>query len=265
MNNSKFTLPKTATQKLLRSIREFKMIQPGDRVLVGFSGGKDSAFLLYALSILQRHRIISFELGAVNVDLGFKDDFNFESLKNYCAILGVPFYILKTEISKYALAQDNPESPCATCSYLRRATMNRFANENGYQVIALAHHLDDAVETFLMSILYSGQIKTFRPRTELQRTGLTVIRPLVYFRESEIIKSIPLNLFEPIASPCPMAGHTKRAETKNLIHTLCLHDEAIFHHLAVVIREGRPLELWPAEISAEEKHIRSLNLDLSLF
>jgi tRNA(Ile)-lysidine synthase TilS/MesJ len=255
VDNTKFTLPKTATQKLLRAIREFKLIQPGERVLVGFSGGKDSAFLLYALSILQRHKIIPFELGALTIDLGFAGDFDMESLKSYCALLGVPFQVHKTEIAKYALAEDNPERPCATCSFLRRATMNRFAKEHGYHTVALAHHQDDAVETFLMSILFSGQIKTFLPRTELNRVGLTVIRPLVYFRESEIIENIPLSRFQPVPSPCPMAGHTKRAETKQLIRTLCLQDKAVFQHLAAAIRMGRPLELWPAELQMSGKTI----------
>jgi tRNA 2-thiocytidine biosynthesis protein TtcA len=259
MEHPKLSLPKTATQKLLRAIREFELIGAGDRVLIGFSGGKDSSFLLYALTILQQHKVIPFELGALTVDLGFDGDLKLKSLQDYCAMLGVPFYVRKTEIAKYALAEDNPEGPCATCSFLRRGVMNRFAKENGYQVIALAHHYDDAVETFLMSILYSGQIKTFRPRTELQRTGLKVIRPLVYFRESEIIKTIPLTLFKPVASPCPLAGHTKRAETKELIRTLCLHDKTVFNRLAAAIREGRPMELWPVALSAEEKRRRELN------
>lgn len=248
MSHLKLTLPKTSTQKLLRAIREFKLIQPGDRVLVGFSGGKDSAFLLYALTILQRHRIIPFELGALTIDLGFTGEFDLKSLQDYCATLEVPFYVRKTEIAKYALAEDNRTGPCATCSFLRRGAINRFAKENNYQLIALAHHHDDAVETFLMSILYSGQIKTFLPRTELQRTGLIAIRPLVYFRETEIVQMIPLTHFKPVPSPCPMAGHTKRATTKDLIRTLSLQDERVFHHLAAAIRSGRHQELWPAEI-----------------
>jgi tRNA(Ile)-lysidine synthase TilS/MesJ len=248
MNKQKLTLPKTATQKLLRAIREFNLIQPGDRVLVGFSGGKDSAFLLYALTILQRHKIIPFDLGALNVDLGFEGNFDLDALKNYCEMLEIPFYTRKTEIAKYALNKNNTTGACATCSFLRRGAINRFAKENNYHLIALAHHQDDAVETFLMSILYSGQIKTFLPRTELQRTGLIAIRPLVYFRESEISELIPLTLFKPVPSPCPIAGHTKRAVTKELIRSLSLEDEKVFHHLAAAIRGNRPQELWPPEI-----------------
>ncbi len=260
MDQNRLSLPRTYTRKMLRAIREFDLIRPEDRVLIGLSGGKDSSFLLYALSIFQKHQIIPFTLAALTIDLGFHEPVDMDSLRSFCEYHKVPFNLMKTEIAKYALSNDNPEGPCATCSFLRRGAMNRFAKENGYNVIALAHHHDDAVETFLMSILYSGQIKTFLPRTELGRTGLTVIRPLVYFRESEIRKAIPLLNFTPMASPCPMAGRTKRAETKELIRNLCRQDKAVFQHLAAAIRQGRPMELWPPNLSREEKRLRNSNL-----
>lgn len=255
---SRLSLPRTYTRKLLRAIREFDLIRPGDRVLVGFSGGKDSSFLLYALTIFQKHHIIPFEVGALTIDLGFETPFNPKPLQDYCNGLGVQLRILKTEIARYAFGESNPEGPCATCSFLRRGAMNRIAKEDGYNVIALAHHHDDAVETFLMSVIFSGQIRTFLPRTELDRTGLAVIRPLVYFRESELKKAIPITNFQPVPSPCPADGLTKRAETKELIRKLCRHDKRVFNNLAAVIREGRPMELWPAELSREEKRRRNL-------
>lgn len=243
----RISLPHNFTQKLLRAIWEFDLIRPGDRVLVGFSGGKDSAFLLYALSVFVKHRIIPFELGALTVDLGFEKEFDLGALQRYCDQLQVPFISVKTEIAKYALGEANPESPCATCSFLRRGAMNRIAREQGYNVIALAHHQDDAVETFLMSIIFSGQIKTFLPRTKLERSGITVIRPLVYFRGAEIRKAQGLIGFQPVASPCPLEGKTKRAEVKELIRNLSRHDRRIFNNLVAAMREGRPMELWPAE------------------
>jgi tRNA 2-thiocytidine biosynthesis protein TtcA len=258
LEQNRLSLPRTYTRKMLRAIREFDLIRPGDRVLIGFSGGKDSSFLLYALSIFQKHLIIPFELGALTVELGFEKKMELEPLEEYCHRLGVRFHSMKTEIAKHAFGEDNPEEPCAMCSFLRRGAMNRFAKENGYNVVALAHHHDDAVETFLMSIIYSGQIKTFLPRTDLARTGLAVIRPLVYFRESEMKKTIELTGFQPIPSPCPLDGKTKRAETKELIRNLCRHDKRIFNNLAAAIREGRPMELWPAELSREEKRRRNL-------
>jgi tRNA 2-thiocytidine biosynthesis protein TtcA len=252
VEEKRLTLPRTLTQKLLRAIREFDLIRPGDRVLLGFSGGKDSAFLLYALAILQKHRIIPFELGALTVDLGFAAKFNLLAMQQFCSFLAVPFHVKQTEIAQYAFSEANPEGPCATCSFLRRGAMNRFARENGYNVVALAHHHDDVVETFLMSIIFSGQIKTFLPRTELDRSGITAIRPLVYFREAEVRAALPLIGFTPVSSPCPLDGQTKRAEVKKLIRDLSRHDPRIFSNLAAALREGRPLELWPAELSREE-------------
>jgi tRNA 2-thiocytidine biosynthesis protein TtcA len=248
----RLSLPRTLTQKLLRAIREFDLIRPGARVLVGFSGGKDSVFLLYALAILQKYRIIQFELGALTVDLGFAVGFNPEGLRQFCDRLAVPFYVKQTEIAKYAFSDANPEGPCATCSFLRRGALNRFARENGYNSVALAHHQDDVVETFLMSIIYSGQIKTFLPRTELERSGVAAIRPLVYFREEEIREALPLTGFVPAPSPCPLDGRTKRAEVKELLRNLSRHDPRIFNNVAAALREGRPPELWPAALSREE-------------
>lgn len=252
MKESRLTLPRALTQKLLRAIREFDLIRPGDRVLLGFSGGKDSAVLLYALAIMQKYRIIPFELAALTVDLGFATEFNRETMRQFCSSLAVPFHVKQTEIAKYAFSEANPEGPCATCSFLRRGALHRFARENGYNVVALAHHHDDVVETFLMSIIFSGQIKTFLPRTELERSGITAIRPLAYFREAEVRAALPLTGFTPVPSPCPVDGRTKRAEVKALIRNLSQHDPRIFSNLAAALRQGRPLELWPAELSREE-------------
>ena len=258
MKERRRSLPRTYTRKLLRSIREFDLIRPGDKVLVGFSGGKDSAFLVYALSILQGHGIIPFKLGALTIDLGFAEPLEIAPLEDYCNTLGVEFHFHPTEISRYAFGEDNPEGPCATCSFLRRGAMNRLARENGYNVVALAHHYDDAVETFLMSIIFSGQIKTFLPRTKLERSQLTVIRPLVYFREAELQDALDFINFSPLPNQCPIDGRTKRAEVKELIRKLSNYDRRIFNNLASAIREGRPIELWPPELSFDEKRLQKM-------
>lgn len=258
MERKRQSLPRTYTRKLLRAIKEFELIQPGDKVLIGFSGGKDSAFLLYGLSILQRYGIIPFEMGALTIDLGFAIPFEIGPLEKYCNALGVKFHIHRTEISRYAFGEENPEGPCATCSFLRRGAMNRFAREHGYNVVALAHHYDDAVETFLMSIIFSGQIKTFLPRTKLDRSRITVIRPLAYFRETELRKALDFIGFSPIPNQCPMDGRSKRAETKELIRKLTRYDQRIFNNLASAMREGRPVELWPPELSLDEKRLRNM-------
>ena len=258
MERKRQSLPRTSTRKLLRAIREFEMIQPGDKVLIGFSGGKDSAFLVYGLSILQRYGVIPFELGALTIDLGFADPLDVGPFEKYCNTLGVKFHVHRTEISRYAFDEKNPEQPCATCSFLRRGAMNRFAGEHGYNVVALAHHYDDAVETFLMSIIFSGQIKTFLPCTKLERSRITVIRPLAYFREAELRKALSFIGFTPAPNKCPMDGRTKRAETKELIRKLTRDDHRIFNNIASAMREGRPMELWPSELSEEDKRLRNM-------
>lgn len=258
MKQKRQSLPRTYTRKLLKAIWEFDLVRPGDKVLVGFSGGKDSAFLIYALSILQRQGIIPFDLGALTIDLGFATPLDEKPLERYCHSLGVKFHIHRTEISRHAFREDNTEGPCGICSFLRRGAINRFAGEHGYNVVALAHHHDDAVETLLMSIIFSGRIKTFLPRTEQERSGVAIIRPLAYFREAEISKAMKLTGFSTIHNPCPIDGHTKRAEIKELIRKLTSHDNNIFWNLASVIREGRSIELWPPELSLEEKKRRNI-------
>ena len=244
-------LPATYNRKILRAILEFKLISPEDRVLVGFSGGKDSAFLLYALSILRRHGVIKCDLGALTIDLGFEDIFPKESLQEFCSLLGVPFYLKRTEIGKVAQAGDR----CNICSHLRRGAMNRFAQEAGFNKVALAHHHDDAVETFLMSILYSGQNRTFLPKTQLDRSGLTVIRPLVYLREYEVMKATELTGFKPIPSPCPYNCNTQRQRVKELIASLTREHRCVYTNLAAAMRQGDTAELWPPAPGPEIRHL----------
>ncbi len=259
MPEERLSLPRVYTQKILRAIREFELIDSGDRILVGFSGGKDSAFLLYALAILSKHQVIPFEVAALTIEPGFEQPLERERLQKYCDWLEIPFLMHQTEIARYALSEENSESPCATCAFLRRGTMNRIAREQGYNKVALAHHYDDAVETFLMSIIYSGQIKTFLPRTELERSGVVAIRPLVYLREIEIQAAQSLLQFEPQPSPCPLDKKTKRAEIKALIREFCQQDQRVFRNLASAMCAGRPQELWnsPLIISKNECKLKN--------
>ena len=242
----RYSLPKTYNQKILRAIREFELITPGDRILIGFSGGKDSAFLCYALALLVKHRIIQADLAVLTIDLGFGQGLNPTSLENFCSGLDLKFYFYQTKIAQ---SVQEERTPCARCSYLRRATLNRFASEHGFNKVALAHHHDDAVETFLMSIIYSGQIQTFLPLTYLDRSGITVIRPLVYLREKEIIDAQQFIHFNPVSPDCPYDGFTYRQKVKELISELSRENPWVYPNLAKAMREGRPVELWPPEIN----------------
>ena len=237
-------LPRPYFRRLLRAVNEFNMINSGDKILIGLSGGKDSLFLTYALACLRDVSRKPFSIGAFTLDPLFSDNFTTEKLADFCQSLGISFASEKVDIAGI-IKENTSKEPCFTCAFFRRGAVNRHALAHGYNKVALAHHHDDAVETFLMGLLYSGQLQTFLPCTYLDRTGLTVIRPLIYFRESEIKRMIKLHGFEPIPSPCPYNGKTKRQETKELIYSLGKKIPQLYDRLAAAMRSGGSTELWP--------------------
>ena len=245
-------LPKDYMRKLWRAIVEFDMLQPGDRVLVGLSGGKDSSFLTYALSCARDSGAVDFSLGAATLDLGLSQEpVDFRTLEEFTSNLDMPFYGHRIDAGEFILT-GNDKSPCAKCAHLRRGALVSLAKTHGYNKIAYAHHLDDAVETFLMSTLYSGQVTTFRPATLLQRNAITVVRPLCYFREREIVSAAHHVPFKPQKSPCPLDKHTVRQKVKDLIGTLELENCFVFDNLTAAMREGSPLEQWPRKLTRAE-------------
>ena len=239
-------LPKPIFSKLMRAVVEFDMIQDGDKILIGLSGGKDSLLLAYALATLKLRIQKNFTLAAVTVNPMFDENFsaNAAALKNFCAELQIPHEFHNVDIQS-AINSRPDKSPCFTCAYFRRAAINRIANELGANKVAYAHHLDDAVETFFMSLLSSGQLTTFTPTTFLSRTGITVIRPLVYLREFQIASFSAKN-FQIVKSPCPLDGNTNRQTVKNLIAELGKTFPDLFEHLAAAMRENSIGELWRA-------------------
>ena len=251
-------LPKHYARRLWRAVIEFELLADGDRVMVGFSGGKDSSFLLYALRVLQEQAPFSFELGAVHVDLGFRKPSDIELLEDYCHQLEIPLHLEKTKIAQVAFKQ-RQENPCSSCAYFRRAVVNETAVTHGFNKVALAHHHDDAVETFLMSQLYSGKLQTFSPKSHLEKTGLDVIRPLVYLREKKNKEFMGTLDFRPMPNPCPLQGKTHRWKVKELIHTLTLENPFVYANLAAAMRGDGLAELWPPKPSKKvmrEKHLR---------
>lgn len=249
-------LPKQIFSKVMRAVVEFDMIQDGDKILIGLSGGKDSQLLAYALATLKQRTKKNFTLSAVTINPNFDENFksNVETLKNFCAELEIPYRIHDVDI--FSAIQSCNKNPCFTCAYFRRAAINRIANEIGANKVAYAHHLDDAVETFLMSLLSSGQLTVFTPKTFLSRTNITVIRPLVYLREFQIKSFVQKNNFSVVKSPCPIDGKTNRQNIKNLIVELGKNFPDLFEHLAAALRESSIGELWSApKTQAEMRQI----------
>lgn len=245
----KLSLPKNYTNKIVKAVAEFDLIENGDHILVGLSGGKDSIFLLYTLAFLRKYLGVKFSLSAITIDYGF-DDVNFSPLREFCHELAVPFYLKKTRIAEYIL-QEEIANPCAKCAHFRKGAIVGFMREKGIKKLAFGHHYDDAVETFLMSILYSGQLVTFQPKQYLSNNDIYIIRPLVYLREKDIVEAGKLLIYKPINSPCPYDGKTKREEIKGHLKKFT-EQKQVFYNLAAAMREGASLERWPQSPLREE-------------
>lgn len=248
-----FILPQVIFSKVFRAVVEFELIDDGDKILIGVSGGKDSLLLTYALACLKHRTKKNFALAALTINPKFSDDFgeNLARVKKFCNELGIVHEVREVDIAGL-IREQGGKSPCYTCAYFRRAVMNRAANELGANKIAYAHHLDDAVETFFMSLLSTGQLETFQPKTFLDRTNLTVIRPLVYVREREVINFAAKRGFDVLKSPCPFDGTTNRQRVKNLIRDLEKDFPDLFNHLAAAIRKNSIGELWDAPKTREQ-------------
>jgi tRNA(Ile)-lysidine synthetase-like protein len=237
---------KEIASRIWRAIIEFDLIQANDRILIGLSGGKDSLFLTYLLAHIRQHSARPFSLAAYSLDTRFSDSFPRQELADYCKQLDIPFDSSPVDVPA-AIASAKSSDPCATCAYFRRGALNRIARERNFNKIALAHHHDDAVETFLMGLFYSGRLKTFLPKTSQERSGTTIIRPLIYFREAEIIAHANRLNLQALKNPCPYNGHTKRQEIKEMLYALEVKDPEYYRRFSAAMRGGASAELWPAE------------------
>ena len=165
-----------------RCVEDYAMIAPGDVIAVGLSGGKDSMALLCALHSLHRYYPKPFELMGVTVDLGFPG-MDFSPVADYCRSLGVPYDIIHSDISDVVFRERQEKNPCSLCVKLRKGAFHDRLKELGANKAALGHHMDDAVETFLLSLIYEGRISCFEPVTHMDRSGIVQIRPMLYAEE----------------------------------------------------------------------------------
>ena len=207
------------TGTVRRAVDDYDMIQAGDKVAVGVSGGKDSMLLLLALNHLKSFYPKPFELTAITIELGF-EGMDFTPVKDMCAELDIPYACLKTDIKEIVFDVRKEDNPCSLCAKMRRGALNDYLRQNGIGKLALGHHFDDAVETFMMSLLFEGRISCFRPVTYLDRSGITQIRPLVYCGEQKIA-NLAAQLNVPVVeNPCPQDKASKRWEIKQMLKTM---------------------------------------------
>lgn len=226
-----------------RAVDDYQMIQEGDKIAIGISGGKDSLTLLYAMHGLKRFYPKKFEIHAVTVDLGFKN-LDLDKIKEICNQLDVPYTIVKTEIADIIFNERKESNPCSLCAKMRKGALNEAMKAAGCNKIAYGHHMDDMIETYLMSLIYEGRIHTFSPITYLDRMDVTVIRPLMYMKEVDVIGFVNKNDVPVVKSPCPADGNTKREYIKQLLAKINQENPGVKDRIFTAIQNGN-LKGWP--------------------
>lgn len=219
------------------------MIEPGDRVAVGVSGGKDSLLLLYALSLYRKVRHGDFSLRAVMLTAG-KEAPDTSAIQALCAQLDVPLTLRHTELYQILFEARREENPCALCAKMRRGMLCDLCRELGANKLALGHHREDALETLMMSLIFEGRLHTFHPKTWLSRSDVTVIRPMVYLPEKHILHMKKVLDLPILVNPCPANGHTKRQEMKELLKELSQRYPDLKDQMLSALRNDKQYGLW---------------------
>ena len=201
-----------------RCVDDYDMIKAGDRVAVGVSGGKDSLVLLVLLAGLKKYFNKPFELEAITIDMGLGMDYS--GIQALCDKWEVPYTVVRTEIGPIIFDYRKEKNPCSMCSKMRRGALNQAILDKGFNVLALGHHYDDAVETFMMSLIYEGRISCFQPVTDLDRTGIIQIRPMLYIHERTVDSFATRQNLPVLTNRCPVDKNTKREEIKQLVYDL---------------------------------------------
>ena len=220
-----------------KAIDDYQMIQENDKIAVGISGGKDSLTLLYALHELSRFYPKKFSLHAFTVDLGFGIQ-DFKAIEAFCGGFSVPYTIIPTDIANVVFEARRESNPCSLCAKMRKGALNQSAKSFGCNTVAYAHHRDDIIETMLLSLIYEGRFHTFSPKTYLDRTELSVIRPLMYVTEAEVIGFKNKYQLPVCKNPCPADGRTKREFVKQLANRLNREAPGVKERLFHAVQAG---------------------------
>ena len=220
-----------------RAVDDYEMIKDGDKIAIGISGGKDSLALLYALAGLRRVYPQKFEILALTIDMGF-ENVDFSKIAELCKKLDVEYHVIPTQISKIIFEERKEASPCSLCAKMRRGAIHTSAKELGCNKVALGHHFDDTIETFMLNLFFEGRIGCFSPVTYLSRTDITLIRPMIYLPEKDVryfANSVELPV---VKSPCPADGNTQREEMKKLLSELDRKHKGLRYRIFGAIQRG---------------------------
>lgn len=229
-----------------KAVDEYQMIQEGDHIAVGISGGKDSLTLLYALHGLKRFYPNHFELSAITVDLGY-EQCDFTPIKELCREMEISYRIVKTNIAQILFEERKEKNPCSLCAKMRKGALNQAVKEIGCNKIAYAHHKDDIIETMILSLFFEGRFYSFSPKTYLDRMDLTVIRPIMFVDEADVIGFKNKYNLPVVKSACPVDGYTKRQYAKDLLADLNRQYPGIKQRMFTAILNGN-IPGWPERI-----------------
>lgn len=242
---------RTVLACLRKADSTYNLIEHGDKIVVGLSGGKDSVALLYALSLYQKFSHTDFVIQPVILDLGF-DGFNPSLMKDFCKSLNLNLIVYDaTDVYKILKAnkQDDKHLPCSICSKMKKAAINKVANELGFNKVAFAHHADDAIETLFMNQIYGARIATFAPKMHLERANITFIRPFALVREKDIISLIKEENLPILTSSCPSDKLTTREDIKNVINNIYMNFKEAKVNFLTMLSNYEKFDLWDKDIS----------------
>lgn len=225
-----------------KAINDYQMIQEGDKIAAGISGGKDSLTLLYILKEIKIFSPVKFKLYAVTIDLGL--NVQLSSLRDFCRQHGILWSCVHTSISPIVFEYRKEPNPCSLCSKMRNGALHVAARQLGCNKVALAHHLDDAIETFFLCLFYECRFKILRPVSYLSRRKITLIRPLIYVRERTIENFATTFKLPIIHNPCLVNQKTKRGEMKELINYLEQKFPGVRNRLLTALRNVDPDNFW---------------------
>lgn len=224
-----------------RAINDYNLVQDGDKIAVGVSGGKDSLVLLTLMREYQKYFNVKFDLLGVTVDMGFADN-AYAPIAEYCNKIGVEYSVVKTDIAEIVFDIRKETNPCSLCAKMRRGALNGEITARGFNKLALGHHLDDVVETFMLSLFYEGRLNTFQPKSYMSRSGVTLVRPMIYLEEKDIsalAKTMPI-----VHNPCPANHNTERENMKRLLKDLSQKYPGLAAKFANAIMHPERYNLW---------------------